>query len=79
LLHDRVAAVRTDLYEIAWLLEHANEPNPECIDWLREMLANGCQSPLYNDDVHDSELRATLYYARAALLGHTRDTQPHAH
>jgi hypothetical protein len=68
LLHDRVKAVRSELHEIASLLERAPAPDPAWIESLHDLLANGCDSPLYNADVHESELRATLYYARAALL-----------
>jgi hypothetical protein len=67
LLHDRVAAVRTDLLEIAALLEHAVLPDPACVADLRRLVSDGCGSPLYNRDVHPSELRATLYYVRARL------------
>jgi hypothetical protein len=67
LLDDRVAAVRTDLLELAVMLEHAQDPDPACLEALQELLSDGCGSPLYNSDVHDSELRATLYYARSWL------------
>lgn len=67
LLHYRVAAVRTDLLEIAAILEHAHDPDPECVTELHELLANGCDSPLYNADIHVSELHATLHYVRAGL------------
>jgi hypothetical protein len=67
LLHYRVAAVRTDLLEIAAILEHAHDPDPTSVAALHELLANGCDSPLYNADIHVSELHATLHYARAGL------------
>lgn len=67
LLADRVAAVRADLIEIAAMLERAGDVDPACVGMLRELLAAGCGSPLYNPDVHVSELRATLYCARARL------------
>jgi len=67
LLNYRVAAVRTDLLEIAALLERAHDPNPACVAALRNLLANGCDSPLYNPDIHPSELHATLYYLRSSL------------
>jgi len=69
LLPDRVAAVRTDLVEIADLLDNTAEPDPVCVAELSRLLRDGCQSPLYNSDLHVSELRATLYYARSALEG----------
>ncbi len=67
LLHYRVAAVRTELLEIAAVLERADDPDPACVAELHDLLANGCDSPLYNPDIHVSELRATLHYVRARL------------
>jgi hypothetical protein len=75
-LHHRVLAVRTDLNEIPSLLERAHDPDPMWIASLHDLLANGCDGPLYNIDIDESELRATLYYARAALLGHAEHNQP---
>ena len=71
LLHYRAAAVRTELLEIAVTLERAHTPDPACVATLHELLANGCDSPLYNPDIHVSELRATLHYVRAGLARHT--------
>jgi hypothetical protein len=67
LLHDRVAAVRTDLLEIAAMLECAQHPDPAHVAELHDLLANGCDSPLYNSDIHISELYATLDYVRDGL------------
>lgn len=67
LLPDRVASVRADLLEVADLLETTDAPDPACVADLNRLLSDGCQSPLYNPDVHVSELTATLYYARSAL------------
>lgn len=67
LLYDRVALVRTELTEIAAMLDSVNDPDPEAIAMLGGLLADGCGSPLYNPDVHASELWATLYYARSRL------------
>jgi hypothetical protein len=67
LLHHRAAAVRTDLLEIAALLERTHDPDPASVAALHELLANGCDSPLYNADIHISELRATLHGVRAGL------------
>jgi hypothetical protein len=67
LLHYRAAAVRTDLLEIAALLEHAHDPDPDCLAELRDLLANGCDSPLYNADIPFSQLQATLDYVRCGL------------
>jgi hypothetical protein len=68
LLHYRAAAVRTELLEIAALLERAHDPDPACVAELRRLLANGCDSPLYNSDIHVSELHATLHHVRARLV-----------
>jgi hypothetical protein len=59
--------VRSELLEIAAILEHALNPDPACIGDLQELLANGCDSPLYNADIHVSELQSTLHYIRASL------------
>ena len=67
LLHYRVAAVRTELLEIAAMLERTHTPNPACITTLHQLLANGCGSPLYNPDIHVSELRETLDHIRSGL------------
>lgn len=69
LLCDRVAVARTDLLQIAVMLEHAHDPDPARIAALRDLLSDGCGSPLYNTDVHISELWATLYYVRSGLAG----------
>jgi hypothetical protein len=69
LLHYRAAAVRTDLLEIAALLERAHDPDPCCIEALQELLASG-DSPLYHRGVHVSELYAALHDIRAGLVGH---------
>jgi hypothetical protein len=67
LLHYRVAAVRADLLEIAAMLECAVEPDPGSVSALLSLLADGCDSPLYNAEMHISELIATLHYVRAGL------------
>lgn len=67
LLAYRAAAVRTDLLEIATLLEHTQSADAARIAALQNLLADGCDSPLYNPEIHISELRATLHYVRAGL------------
>jgi hypothetical protein len=67
LLSYRVAAVRADLLEIAAMLERAPDPDPASVAALHDLLADGCASPLYNTDIHISELVATLHYVRAGL------------
>jgi hypothetical protein len=69
LLRYRAAAVQGDLLQIAALLEHADDADPECIAALHDLLRDGI-SPLYNPAVHASELQYTLDYVRASL---TRD------
>ena len=65
-LHYRVAAVRSDLLDIAALLEHAHDPDPECITALHDLL-RAAASPLYDPDVDPAQLSATLDHARAGL------------
>jgi hypothetical protein len=64
LLRDRAGAVRDELLEIALMLEHGHALDAEWISDVHKLLTDGCASPLYNRDVHISELRATLYYLR---------------
>jgi hypothetical protein len=67
LLHHRVAAVRSNLLEIAAILERGRSPDPTRVAAVRDLLANGCDSPLYNPDIHISELHATLDYIQSCL------------
>lgn len=67
LLDYRAVAVRTELLEIAALIEHTDNPDPARVAALRDLLANGCDSPLYNAEIHISELHATLDYVRSGL------------
>ncbi len=53
--------------ESAALLEEAPDPDPGCVADLHDLLTDGCASPLYNRDVHLSELCASLCYARRHL------------
>jgi hypothetical protein len=71
LLHYRAAAVRSELLEIAAMLECTRYPDPAGMAALHKLLANGCDSPLYNADVHVSELRATLYSLRTRFATKT--------
>jgi hypothetical protein len=64
LLTDRIAAVRDELLELAVILEHGDDLHPSWVVAIHRLLTDGCESPLYNRDVHISELRATLYYLR---------------
>jgi len=67
LLYERVALVRDELLEIAVLLERETQPDPGCVVALHRLLTDGCASPLFNRDVHPSELRATVHYVRSRL------------
>jgi hypothetical protein len=67
LLHYRAEAARTDLLEIAALLERAHDPEPDCIQALHCLLANENDSPLYNPNTPFSELQAILDQVRAGL------------
>ena len=73
LLHYRAAAVRTDLLELAAMLERAHEPDPACMAALHELLADGRDSALYNPNIPVDELHATIERVRAGLT-----SQPHA-
>jgi hypothetical protein len=64
LLHDRAAAVKDELLEIARLLEYAGDLDAWWISETHKLLTDGTGSPLYNRDIHLSELWATLYYLR---------------
>jgi hypothetical protein len=67
LLHYRAAAVRTELLEIAAMVERAQNPDPACLVALHGLLANGCDSPLYNSRVPHSTLLEILRAAREGL------------
>jgi hypothetical protein len=67
LLHYRAAAVRTELLEIAALLERAHDPDPDCVAALHALLAHTRPSPLYNPNIPFPELQATLDHVRAGL------------
>jgi hypothetical protein len=68
LLQYRVAAIRTDLLEIAAMLEQSNDPDPACIVVLHQLLANDtADSPLYNPETPFTQLEAILAKVRAGL------------
>lgn len=71
MLQDRVAAVRDELLEIALMLEHADDLDPSWVVTVRRLMTDGCASPLFNRDIHISELLATLFYLRRG-----REIQP---
>ena len=67
LLVDRVADVRDDLLEVADLIEQAATADPSCLAEVRRLLTSGCDSALYNPDIHVSELHASMYFLRCRL------------
>jgi hypothetical protein len=79
LLCDRVVAKQAELLEIAELLARAERPDAEAVTAIRRLLADGLQSPLFNLDVHPSELRATLYFVRQRLADDAVPGRRHAH
>ena len=62
LLRDRVAVVRDQLLELANMLEQGGDVDGSWMADVHRLVTDGCGSPLYNRDVHVSELQATLYY-----------------
>jgi hypothetical protein len=75
-LVDRVAAVRSDLVELADALQHAREIDPASVALLHELLSNGC-SPLYSSNLATAELQATLTRVRAGIAAPTPDDAHH--
>ena len=75
-LVDRAAAVRDDLLAVADLLEQAADPDPVAVAMLRGLLTDGCESGLYNRDVHPSEVRACLHYAAQRLIARREPARP---
>jgi hypothetical protein len=66
-LHYRAAAVRTELLELAAILEHTHDPDPASVIALRDLLANAHDSPLYNPNIPAAELDEALQRIRAGL------------
>jgi hypothetical protein len=67
LLTDRVAATRNQLLELAALVDWTPSLDSECEAELRWLLTSGCDSPLYQEGIHISELHASLYFLRCRL------------
>jgi hypothetical protein len=65
-LTDRVAAVRSELLELASALEQTHNPDPTCVAVIHELLTNGC-SPLYNPNLPADDLHTVLARARAGI------------
>jgi hypothetical protein len=62
LLAGRCAEVVEELLRLADLVESVVDPTPDWVQAVDDLLTDGCNSPLYNQSVHISELRATLFY-----------------
>jgi hypothetical protein len=74
LLHYRAAAVRTEMLQIAATLEHAHDPDPECITLLQNLLANEAgNSPLYNRHLPAADLEAIVRRIRGGLETYAAD------
>jgi hypothetical protein len=66
-LHYRAAAVRTELLELAAILEHAHDPDPASVAALRDLLADSRGSPLYNPNIPAADLDEALQRIRTGL------------
>jgi hypothetical protein len=66
-LHYRTAAVRTELLELAAILEHTAEPDPASVTALCDLLADSRGSPLYNPSIPAARLDEALQRIRAGL------------
>jgi len=67
LLHYRAATVRPELLEIAAQIERMDDPDPDCVAALHDLLAHTGDSPLYDPKVPFSELEAILDEIRWGL------------
>ena len=67
LLCDRALTVRAELLEIAAALERTPDPNGRTLEALRQLLRDGCASPLYNRAVPEERLRMALDHIRIEL------------
>ena len=67
LLCDRALTVRAELLEIAAALERTPDPNGRTLEALRQLLRDGCASPLYNPAVPEERLRVALDRIRIEL------------
>jgi hypothetical protein len=67
LLCDRAMTVRPEILEIAAALERAAEPSPRTVRALRQLLRDGCTSPLYNRAIPVERLWTVLAQIRVEL------------
>jgi hypothetical protein len=65
-LPDRVAAMRSELLQLADELEQAQDPDPVCVALIHELLTDGT-SPLYNPNVPAADLNTVVTRARAGI------------
>ncbi len=70
-LPDRVAAVRTELLQLATDLEQQQPPDPSSVALIHELLTDAT-SPLYNPNRLADDLRDTLARAHARLTNNHR-------
>jgi hypothetical protein len=66
IVRDRVAAVRSELLELACMLEHAQHADPASVALIQELLRDGT-GPLYNPNAPAADLYTTLNRARFGL------------
>jgi hypothetical protein len=67
LLRRRAAPLRTELLQVAAMVERVHEPDVACIAALDDLLRDGAKSPLYNPKIDPRELAVTLDCVRRAL------------
>jgi hypothetical protein len=67
LLCDRALAVRAEMLEVAAALERTSQPSRRTLEALRQLLRDGCASPLYNRAVPEERLRMALDRIRIEL------------
>jgi hypothetical protein len=75
LLRYRAAAVRSDLLQIAVLIEHGDDPDPASVQAVRALLHEPA-SPLYDASVDMADLHLTLEQLRNALGQRQPITRP---
>jgi hypothetical protein len=67
LLCDRALAVRYEMLEVAAALDRTSQPSGRTLEALRQLLRDGCDSPLYNPAVPEERLRMALDRIRIEL------------
>jgi hypothetical protein len=64
---ERISIVRSELLELADLLERTDDCDPDLMEALRALLSSDRDSPLYDPHVNVCELRAGIGYIRRRL------------